>query len=432
MLHVPRSATYTVHMFSWFRRTFKDLGPGVVTGASDDDPSGIATYTQAGAGFGFHTLWTMVFSLPLMVAVQEMSARIALVTGQGLIKTIVQRYSRALAGGAMLLLLVANTINIGADLGMMASATEMVFGGSWLFWLCLITLATLLLEVFLPYVTYARYLKWLTLSLFAYVFVAFVLPLDWATLLRETFHIRIQWSADFLMILVAVFGTISPYLFFWQANQEVEERHLEARKKGEAYFTRHLRSAVRRMRLDTGIGMFFSNTIAWFIMVTAAVVLFGQSGIEITTADQAARVLAPLVGTKASLLFALGILGTGLLTVPILSGTSAYAFCEVFGYKEGLSRRWNRARVFYGIIACSLLVGVLLNLLGINPVRGLVYAAICNALAAPPMMFFILLLANSKRVMGRWTNGFFSNLFGGLALVIMLGLPVVWILAVVR
>jgi Mn2+/Fe2+ NRAMP family transporter len=417
-------------MFSWFRRTFKQVGPGVVTGASDDDPSGIATYTQAGAGFGFHTLWTALFSLPLMIAVQEMSARIALVTGQGLIKTIVQRYSRVLAGGAALLLIIANTINIGANLGMMAAATEMVVGGPWLLWLFLIAVLTLLLEVFLPYAVYARYLKWLTLSLFAYIVVAFILPLDWGMLLRETFRIRLTGSSDFLLILVAVFGTtISPYLFFWQANQEVEERHLEAKKRGMEYFHHHLRSLIRRMRFDTGLGMLFSNVVAWFIMVTAAVVLFGQGGIEITSADQAARVLAPLAGSGAATLFALGIVGTGLLTVPILSGASAYAICEVFGYREGLSRRWNQARVFYGVIVCSLFVGVLINLLGINPVRALIYAALCNAFVAGPMILFILILANNKQVMGRWTNGVWSNLFGGLALAVMLALPIVWVWA---
>lgn len=405
-------------MFARLKRVLKELGPGLVTGASDDDPSGIATYAQAGAGFGFGALWTALFSFPLMLAVQEMSARIALVTGRGLVRIMADRTSRVWAGMVVLLLVVANTINIGADLGMMAASAQLVFRGPVWAWLFIMAGVTLLLEIFLSYSVYARYLKWLTLSLLAYVAVALLLKVQWLSAISATFLPPVSgWNEDFMMIIVAVFGTtISPYLFFWQANQEVEE------KTGLAPSAR----IMGRMRVDTGIGMFYSNIIAWFIIVSAAVVLFGQSG-EMITPDQAASVLAPIAGSWATALFALGIIGTGLLAVPILSGTTAYAFCEAFGYREGLSRRWSQARVFYGVMMVSVGVGLLMNFFGINPVRALIYAAICNAFVAPPMILFILWLANDRKVMGKWVNGFWANFFGSAAFLVMIGLPILWL-----
>lgn len=393
---------------------FSKFGPGFVTGASDDDPSGIATYAQAGAGFGFGALWIMLFSLPFMIAVQEMAGRVALVTGRGLVPAFRARLPRLAVFGIVSLLVLANAINIGADLGMMASALNRFLPVP--FWMLLLTMTvfTLALQIFLPYRVYARYLKWLTLSLFAYVAVAFFVHIDWVAALRATVIPSFPLQKEYLLILVALLGTtISPYLSFWQAGQEIEEEvsdgHLVSmNRKPSDFRPRHLRA----MRLDVGSGMFFSNTIAWFIILTTGVVLFRLGGVEITSADQAARVLEPLVGQFASSLFALGVIGTGLLAVPVLSGTAAYAVSEVSRFREGLSRQWSTALGFYGVIVLVTLVGVGVNVFGINPVRLLIYAAIANAIIAPPVIVALLLVASDERVMGSHRNTFLSNCFG--------------------
>ncbi|MSR85020.1 divalent metal cation transporter, partial [Candidatus Uhrbacteria bacterium] len=400
-------------MFNRFQRFLKHLGPGFVTGASDDDPSGIATYAQAGAGFGFSTLWTILFTVPLMIAVQEMSARIALVTRRGLMHHIRNRYHRTLVIGVAFLLFLANTINIGADLGMMASAAQSFVPVSFAGLLIFMALITLVLEIFTSYKTYARYLKWLTISLFAYVVTAFFIHAPWKEVIASTFIPRIQFNSDYLLILVALLGTtISPYLYFWQANQEIEEER-------EHHYPKVSTSLLRRMLGDVSFGMIFSNVIAWFIIVATAVALFSHGYTEIASVDQAAHALAPFAGSFAAALFSLGIIGTGLLTIPILSGTAAYACSELFGVREGLSQKWWRAKTFYGVIIVSVVLGAGMNALGIPPFRALVYSAIVNALIAPPLLFMILRIGSDKQVMGEHVSHSWSRLGGWLTFVVM-------------
>ena len=410
-------------MFSYFRRFLKNLGPGFVTGASDDDPSGIATYAQAGASFGFSMLWSILFTLPLMIAVQEMSARIALVTGKGLMQSIRRRHGKSMVIGITCLLFIANTINIGADLGMMASAAQIFWRLPFAFWLLLAAVAILALEIFTSYATYARYLKWLTLSLFAYIAAAFFIRIHWGAAWRATMIPHLQWSSNYFLILVALLGTtISPYLFFWQANQEVEE------EKANGDISACSPAKLRRMRFDVGIGMVFSNVVSWFIILTTAAALFFSLGAtDITSADQAARALIPFAGSFASALFALGIIGTGLLTIPILSGTAAYAFSETFGLREGLSKKWWQAKAFYGIIIISVLIGGAMNFLGIPPFRALIYSAVVNAFIAPPILWMLIRLGSDKNVMGECVNGIWAKFFGWLTLIIMTVAPLTWL-----
>ncbi len=418
-------------MLSRFRRFLHNLGPGFVTGASDDDPSGIATYAQAGAGFGFSTLWSILFTLPLMIAVQEMSARIAMVTGKGLIENIRQRHAKPTVIGIACLLFIANTINIGADLGMMASAAQIFWHLPFAFWLLLAAVATLLLEIFTSYATYARYLKWLTLSLFAYIATAFFVHIHWGEALRATIIPHFQWSSKYLLILVALLGTtISPYLFFWQANQEVEEELVDGRIHGtkRSQAARCSPRELRLMRFDVTFGMIFSNVISWFIILTTATALFFSLGYtEILSADQAAQALTPFAGPFAVALFALGIIGTGLLTIPILSGTAAYAFSEVFGFREGLSQKWWQAKAFYGVIIISVLIGGAMNFFGIQPFRALIYSAVVNALIAPPILWMIIRLGSDKKVMGTWVNGGWVKCFAWLTFIAMIMAPLAWI-----
>jgi NRAMP (natural resistance-associated macrophage protein)-like metal ion transporter len=361
-------------MFKWIRRTFKELGPGFITGAADDDPAGIATYTQAGASLGYSVLWTALFSAPFMIVVQEMCARIGIVTGQGLGANMRRRFPYAVVLLLVALLFAANTLNLGADLGMMAAATQLVVPLSFPLLVVGMTLITLILQIFTTYQTYAKYLKWLTLSLFAYVFVAFVVDdVQWWTALKNTFLPASFFSRDTLMILVAVLGTtISPYLFFWQASEEVEEQWGEGRmpKKLTPTLRARMMRRLKHMRLDVRMGMVFSNVVAWFIMLLGAAELHRVGIVNVLSADQAAQALAPLAGKFASLVFALGTLGTGLLTVPVLSASAAYAICELLEIPEGLSKKWYQAQAFYGLIVVSTLIGLAGNFVGINPVRG--------------------------------------------------------------
>ena len=414
-------------MFAWLRRDFKKLGPGLITGASDDDPSGIATYSQAGAGFGFSTLWSILLTLPLMIAIQEMCARIAIVTKRGLVANMRRRHSRPFVFWVVLSLLVANVINIGADLGMMASAVQLLVPGPFFGILLIVGLLTLALQIFIPYTQYAKYLKWLTLSLLAYVGVAFALEIDWLNALWSTVLPQGSWSKKYLLILVALLGTtISPYLYFWQANQEVEESHEEVGVYGKNNHS--LWRKLKAMRFDVSVGMIFSNVVAWFIIVSAAAVLDGRTYVEITTADQMAQILEPLAGRLTSILFALGIIGTGLLTTPILSSTAAYALSELFGFKEGLSRTFLQAKFFYGLIIAATVVGALMNMVGISPVRGLIYAAILNGLIAPPLIYMIVRLGGDERLMGKQRNSRLSSFFGWMTFGVMTGAIVGWVI----
>ncbi len=403
------------------KELLKRIGPGFITGAADDDPSGIATYSQTGARFGYGQLWTALFSFPFMAAVQEMCGRIGTVTGNGLSGVIRTHYPRVILYFAVFLLLAANTINIGADLGAMAAAAQLVVGMPIIFWLFALTGITLALEMFVPYTTYAKYLKYLTFSLFAYVIAAFMVKQDWKLIVWSTIVPQLSLSKDSLFNFVAVLGTtISPYLFFWQASEEVEEEiadHQISSMGGRRPTV--TQKQLRSMRMDTVLGMLFSNCIMFFIIITTAATLGAHGITQINTATEAAEALRPLAGSFTFLLFALGILGTGMLAIPILAGSASYAIAEASGIKEGLYRKPKDARGFYGIIALATLVGLLINFLGIPPFKMLYYTAVFNGLTAPPLLVLILLIANNKKIMGKNVNGTLSNVLGVMIVVFM-------------
>ncbi len=404
------------------RAWLKKLGPGFITGASDDDPSGIATYSQTGAQFGYSQLWTALFSFPFMTAIQEMCGRIGMVTGKGLARVIKENYSRPILYGSVAILCVANIINIGADLGAMAAAANLLVGFPFIVWLLIITTVTLILEVFVPYPTYAKFLKYLTLSLFAYVATVFIIKLDWGVIALSTIIPTFSFSQAYILNIVAILGTtISPYLFFWQSDEEVEEE-IAAHKIPEGGTKRRpsiSMTEIRHMRVDTFVGMLFSNVIMFFIIVTVASTL-GANGITtITTADQAAAALRPLAGELTFWLFAAGIIGTGLLAVPILAGSAAYALAETFNWRSGLSKRFNQARIFYLVIIIATLMGVLVNFTPIKPFQMLYYTAILNGICAPPLLVIIMLTGRNKKIMGKYTNSRLSNILGWIITVIM-------------
>ena len=390
----------------------KSLGPGLITGASDDDPAGIGTYAQSGAQFGYGQLWTALITFPLMAVVQEMCARIALETGAGLAVVLRKHYPRPVLYFCVCLLVVANTINLGADLGAMAAAGQLMIPIPFLLWLIGITLVTVVLEVLVDYRQYARFLRFLTLSLFAYVLVVFVVKQDWGQALRATFVPSLQLNRDYLLNLVAVLGTtISPYLFFWQASQEVEEEIDEGRTTPESRRGAS-RLELKWMRADVVSGMLFSNVIMWCIMVTSASTLYQAGTHQIDTAAQAAQALQPLAGPFAALLFAAGIVGTGLLAVPILAGSAAYAVADSLRWPEGLGLKLGQAPAFYAVIIVATGVGAAINLVGINPIRALVYTSVINGLVAPPLLLMLMLIANNRRIMRERVNGWFSNVLG--------------------
>lgn len=403
------------------KKTFwQRLGPGFITGAADDDPSGIATYSQTGAQFGYKQLWMPFATFPLMLVVQEMCGRIGLVTGEGLSGIIRKFYTKKVLAIAVFLLVIANTINIGADLGAMAASVQLVFGLPFLFWLFLITALTLLLEIFVSYPSYAKFLKYLTLSLFAYIFTAFVVKQDWLTIGRSILIPTNVMQKDIIINLVALLGTtISPYLFFWEADEEVEEEieHHKIQADGKPIVTK---VDIKNMRIDTATGMFFSNLVMFFIIVTTASTL-GANGItDIQSASDAALALRPLAGDFAFILFALGIVGTGMLAVPILAGSASYAVAEAFGWKGGLYRKLHEAKAFYGVIILATLIGLCVNFFPIPPFKLLYYTAVVNGLCAPPLLIMILLISNNKKIMGMHTNGWLSNSLGILITVVMI------------
>lgn len=403
------------------KKLFRSLGPGLITGAADDDPSGIATYSQTGAQFGYSQLWTMFFALPFMTVVQEMCGRIGLVTGKGLSGVMRRHYARPFLYFIIFLLLLANTVNIGADLGAMASSAQLIFGAPFVFWLLAMTAAGLLLEVFISYRVYARFLKYLTLSLLAYVVTAFIVKQDWPQILLATVRPSFSWDKSYFLNIVALLGTtISPYLFFWQADEEVEEEvehhKLKSFGAGAPSFNR---GDVKKMRFDTACGMFFSQLMTFFIIITAASTL-GRAGLSnIETAAQAAAALTPLAGQFASLIFAIGIVGTGFLAVPILAGSASYAIAEAFHWHSGLYRKLKDAHGFYGVITVATMVGLLVNFVNIPPFRMLYYTAVLNGIVAPILLIFILLITNNKSIMGKFTNSRFSNIMGIFATIVM-------------
>ncbi len=396
------------------------LGPGLTTGASDDDPSGIATYSQAGAQFGFHFLWLSFWTFPLMACVQEMCARIGLVTGRGLAGNIRIHFSKRMLYVCTLLLFGANAFNIGADLGAMAKAVQLLNPHlSFSFLVIGFAVLSLGLQIFTPYVRYAKYLKWMALVLLAYILSAFLAHPNWHTVLSNSFVPRISFDKEQLLLICAILGTtISPYLFFWQTSQEVEEQILMGKT------TVHLRRPtdpkdVKSMRVDVWSGMALSNLVMFFIIAACGSVLFTNGITHIESAAQAAEALRPFAGDATYFLFAIGIIGTGMLAIPVLAGSSSYALSESFRWREGLYRNLDQAYAFYGVIIISMLVGLGINFIGIDPIKALIYAAVANAIVAPVVLLLIVLMSSNKKLMGRWANRRPTTIVGWVVVLLM-------------
>ncbi len=396
------------------------LGPGLTTGAADDDPSGIATYSQAGARYGLQLIWLSLFTYPFMAVVQEMCARIGIVSGQGLAANIRREYTPHVLYIATALLFFANALNIAADLGAMAAASRLLFPhiGLELF-VIIFALLSLMLQIFTTYARYSKYLKYLALALLSYAVVAFSVGLDWGDVLRHTLIPSMTFSKDQIFLVCAILGTtISPYLFFWQTSQEVEERIMKGETTIEARREQMNGHSLRRMRTDVWSGMFFSNLISFFIFAACAGTLYANGITDIVTADQAALALRPF-GEFAFLLFALGIVGTGLLAVPVLAGSSAYALAESFGWTHGLHHKLKQAYAFYGVIIVSMFIGIVANFAHLDPIRGLIYAAVANGIIAPFILFFVVRLSSDKRLMGEYANHPFVSLIGWITIGVM-------------
>jgi NRAMP (natural resistance-associated macrophage protein)-like metal ion transporter len=384
----------------------KQLGPGLITGAADDDPSGIATYSQAGAQFGYSMLWTVLFTYPLMVGIQMVSARLGCITGRGLAANVKSVFPPAVLYAIVGLLLVANTINIAADIAAMGEALRLLLGGSAHLYSVLFGVLCLALQVFLRYAAYVRYLKWLTLALLSYVAVVLTIHVQWSAVIGEMLLPRMALNHGTITMIVAVFGTtISPYLFFWQAAQEMEDLRSAARS-GSGSLLPHAeevaRRHLRRIRWDTYVGMGFSNLIAFFIILSTAAVLHTAGVLDIQTSAQAAEALRPVGGPTTFLMFSLGIIGTGMLAVPVLAGSAAYAVSESFDWKSGMDMKLHEALEFYGIIAIATVGGVALNFTHLDPMRALVWSAEINGVIAVPIMVIMMLLASREDIMGRF------------------------------
>src|SRR6266498_1328751 len=397
----------------------KALGPGLITAASGDDPSGIGTYSQTGAQFGYTQLWTALFTFPLQAVIQEICARIALQTGRGLAANIRKYYPKPILYFYVFLLFIANTITIGADLGAMAASAQLLFGLPILLWLAGMTVLTAALEIFIPYKQYAKVLRILTLTLLSYVLGAFFISQDWGRALQNTLVPTFHFDRKYLLNLVAILGTtITPYLFFWQASEEVEEeidegKRTEKQRKGVS------KTELKWMRRDVTSGAFLSNIVFWFIIITTASTLNHNGIFNIDSAPKAAEALRPLAGDFAYVLFAVGIIGTGLLAVPVLAGSAAYAVAEAFKFREGLSLKLRQAPIFYGVIALATLVGAAIDLVEINPISALYYAAVLNGLVAPLLLFMIMLISNNRKIMQTQTNGPTSNILGWVTTIAM-------------
>ena len=377
------------------------LGPGLITGASDDDPSGIATYSQAGAQFGYTLGWTLLFTYPLMCAIQLISAQIGRVTGRGLAGNIRRFFPTWLLYPVVGLLVAANTINLGADLGAMAAALHLLVDGPTVVYIAGFAIVTVLAEVFVRYARYASVLRWLTLSLFAYVGVVFTVGAPWLTVAKNLVFPHVSLAGGYLTVVVAVFGTtISPYLFFWQAAEEVEDQKEDPKAEPLIRAPQQAPVQMARMQIDTLVGMGISNIVALFIMLTTAATLNAHGVTDIQTSSQAAEALRPIAGRFAFTIFALGIIGTGLLAVPVLAGSAAYAVGEALKWRVGLAQRPGRAPAFYGAIALATLVGAILNFTPLDPIKALFWSAVINGVAAVPIMVMIMLMASRKKVMG--------------------------------
>ncbi len=397
------------------KNLLKVVGPGLITGAADDDPSGIATYTQTGAQFGYGQLWTALFLLPFMVAIQEACARIGAVTGKGLAAVAKENYSKKVLYALLALILIANTINIGADLGAMGAAAALIIPVNFTLLTLFFTALILVLEIFVSYKNYARILKWLALVLISYPLTVFLVHEPWMTILRATLLPHIQFSFAFLFIITGVLGTtISPYMFFWEASEEVEEekeKHLIVDGKAKP-----TKSFMRRLRLDNFLGMLSSEIATWCIIIVAATVLNAHGLTNVATTADAAKALEPLVrsfpnaGLIAKWLFAIGVIGLGLLAVPVLSASASYALSETLSWREGLNLKLKRAHGFYAIITIATLIGLMINFVGINPIKALVFTAVFNGVAAVPLIFIIARMAGSKKIMGEYKSGWLSNI----------------------
>ena len=406
----------------WYKsRLFvKALGPGLITGASDDDPGGIGTYSSVGAAFGYKLIWMAIWLLPLMTAIQETCARIGIVTNHGLSGVLKRHYAKWVVFMIVIMLIIANVVNIGADLGAMAAALKLVLNINLAFALLII-----FIEILIPYKYYAAVLKWLTLSVFAYVITGFIIKPEWLVIFKEALVPDLVLKKEYIFAIVAVFGTtITPYLFFWQASEEVEEK--KCAMEGKVIETK-LSTRIAHMRTDVRTGMALANLVFFFIILTTAKVL-NQNGVTtIATAEQAASALKPLAGDQAFLLFALGIIGTGLLAVPILAGSGAYALAELMGWREGLENKFGQAKAFYLVIAFSIIIGLLLNFIGISPITALYYSAFLNGVIAVPLLYVIMIVGNDKKIMGsethpKWVKffGWFSFVFAAVAVLTMI------------
>jgi len=379
------------------------LGPGLITGASDDDPSGIATYSQAGAQFGFGLTWVMLFSYPLMSAVQEISARLGRTTERGIAGNLRQHYPNWLLQVIVLLLALANVMNLGADLGAMGDVGQMMTGAPRLIFVVLFALLCLGLQIFMQYTRYVAVLKWTTVSLFAYFGTAIFVNIPWGEFASGFFIPRITWSGDFFMMLTALLGTtISPYLFFWQSSQEAEDERIKPYRHPLVKAPNESKHAFARIRLDTYVGMAFANLVAVAIMVTTAATLHAKGITDIQTSQQAAEALKPVVGNFAFLIFSLGIIGTGLLAVPVLAGSTAYAIGESQRWKVGLGRQPEEAKAFYGVVAVATLVGMILNFTPINPIKALYWAAMLNGIVSVPVLVTMMVITSNRKVMGQF------------------------------
>ncbi|MCW1949116.1 MAG: divalent metal cation transporter [Candidatus Shapirobacteria bacterium] len=384
-------------------KKIKKIGPGFITGAADDDPSGIATYSIAGAQYGYKLNWLTLFLLPAMVVIQEMCGRIGMASGKGLAGTIRRYHSKRLLFLAVSLLTVANIINIGADLGIMAASIQMILGFNFYYWLGIVGILIILMEVFVPYKRYSGILKWLGLSLSVYIITAFMVKQDWGAIAFDLFIPKIELNEGYIMTMIGFLGTtISPYLFFWQASEEIEEEIIENKIVDFGHKPEVKPLDIKKMGMDTKIGMIFSNLMTFFIIITAAATLHINGITNIETPQQAALALRPLAGDFAYILFAVGIIGIGLQSIPVLAGSVGYAVSEAFKFNEGLSKKFDKAKFFYAVIAIATLVGVAINILQINIMQALYYAAVVNGVAAVPLIAIIIKLADDERIVGKF------------------------------
>jgi NRAMP (natural resistance-associated macrophage protein)-like metal ion transporter len=397
------------------KKFWQSLGPGFITGASDDDPSGIATYSQAGAAFGLATLWTALITYPLMAAIQEMCARIGMVTACGLTRTLKNHYSKTLLYLMLLFSVPAIVLNIGADIAGMGAVANLLFPSvhSIVFSFAFIVLLIVCL-IYFPYRKIANVMKWLCLILLVYAIVPFMMEQDGWTIIKATFIPQLKWDKNFIAILVAILGTtISPYLFFWQTSMEGEER--ESKNK----IVMVDKTEINEMHLDVNVGMFFSNLVMYFIILSTGSVLFNAGKTNINSVQDAALALKPLAGNAAYLLFAVGVIGTGFLAIPVLAGSVSYMLAETFGWQEGLNKKWHEAKGFYVILAVSILIGFAINLIGINPIKALIFTAVAYGVTAPVLVGIVLHICNNKKIMGEHTNSTLSNILGWTTLVLM-------------